>query len=123
MLLICWALVVRLGFFFKQKPAYEMRISDWISDVCSSDLIAACFTDSGWRSSVEAPVTASTVATTPSSRKQLASTGSRIRVWMIGAGSASPVVSITTRKSLGEGGVGRYVYISVVVGSLKKKTN
>src|SRR3546814_8270126 len=25
-------------FFFKQKPAYEMRISDWISDVCSSDL-------------------------------------------------------------------------------------
>src|SRR3546814_8412747 len=24
-------------FFFKQKPAYEMRISDWSSDVCSSD--------------------------------------------------------------------------------------
>src|SRR3546814_10785317 len=28
-------------FFFKQKTAYEMRISDWSSDVCSSDL-AAC---------------------------------------------------------------------------------
>src|SRR3546814_3683130 len=28
-------------FFFKQKTAYEMRISDWSSDVCSSDLIAA----------------------------------------------------------------------------------
>src|SRR3546814_7961137 len=28
-------------FFFKQKTAYEMRISDWSSDVCSSDL----FTD------------------------------------------------------------------------------
>src|SRR3546814_2910955 len=27
-------------FFFKQKTAYEMRISDWSSDVCSSDLIA-----------------------------------------------------------------------------------
>src|SRR3546814_7417399 len=27
-------------FFFKQKTAYEMRISDWSSDVCSSDL---CF--------------------------------------------------------------------------------
>src|SRR3546814_1407000 len=27
-------------FFFKQKTAYEMRISDWISDVCSSDLDA-----------------------------------------------------------------------------------
>src|SRR3546814_1084254 len=26
------------GFFFKQKTAYEMRISDWSSDVCSSDL-------------------------------------------------------------------------------------
>src|SRR3546814_3647682 len=29
--------VIRV-FFFKQKTAYEMRISDWSSDVCSSDL-------------------------------------------------------------------------------------
>src|SRR3546814_1648127 len=29
---MCW-------FFFKQKTAYEMRISDWSSDVCSSDLL------------------------------------------------------------------------------------
>src|SRR3546814_17222459 len=28
-------------FFFKQKTAYEMRISDWSSDVCSSDLVGA----------------------------------------------------------------------------------
>src|SRR3546814_5496598 len=28
-------------FFFKQKTAYEMRISDWSSDVCSSDLVFA----------------------------------------------------------------------------------
>src|SRR3546814_17723298 len=28
-------------FFFKQKTAYEMRISDWSSDVCSSDLLQA----------------------------------------------------------------------------------
>src|SRR3546814_12892604 len=28
-------------FFFKQKTAYEMRISDWSSDVCSSDLVVA----------------------------------------------------------------------------------
>src|SRR3546814_2482779 len=27
-----------LGFFFKQKRSYEMRIRDWSSDVCSSDL-------------------------------------------------------------------------------------
>src|SRR3546814_4666484 len=33
-------LCVYLGlFFFKQKTAYEMRISDWSSDVCSSDLL------------------------------------------------------------------------------------
>src|SRR3546814_6577012 len=30
-------------FFFKQKTAYEMRISDWSSDVCSSDLRAGSF--------------------------------------------------------------------------------
>src|SRR3546814_6282239 len=30
---------VRYVFFFKQKTAYEMRISDWSSDVCSSDLL------------------------------------------------------------------------------------
>src|SRR3546814_2568532 len=35
----CYADVVgALFFFFKQKTAYEMRISDWSSDVCSSDL-------------------------------------------------------------------------------------
>src|SRR3546814_10907044 len=34
-------LMVPVFFFFKQKTAYEMRISDWSSDVCSSDLSAA----------------------------------------------------------------------------------
>src|SRR3546814_2012246 len=38
-----WALATCCVFFFKQKTAYEMRISDWSSDVCSSDL--------AWRSS------------------------------------------------------------------------
>src|SRR3546814_4104475 len=32
-------LVFLFVFFFKQKTAYEMRISDWSSDVCSSDLL------------------------------------------------------------------------------------
>src|SRR3546814_6909037 len=32
MLVVCWC------FFFKQKTSYEMRISYWSSDVCSSDL-------------------------------------------------------------------------------------
>src|SRR3546814_2862809 len=31
--------VLLFFFFFKQKTAYEMRISDWSSDVCSSDLL------------------------------------------------------------------------------------
>src|SRR3546814_7518175 len=31
-------LIFMFFFFFKQKTAYEMRISDWSSDVCSSDL-------------------------------------------------------------------------------------
>src|SRR3546814_2495908 len=33
-----WNCAALLFFFFKQKTAYEMRISDWSSDVCSSDL-------------------------------------------------------------------------------------
>src|SRR3546814_15182607 len=42
-------------FFFKQKTAYEMRISDWSSDVCSSDLVLSAAlhvpltVDSRWR--------------------------------------------------------------------------
>src|SRR3546814_9418414 len=36
-LMLLWVCSV-LFFFFKQKTAYDMRISDWSSDVCSSDL-------------------------------------------------------------------------------------
>src|SRR3546814_3188390 len=34
-----YVMVIMLFFFFKQKTAYELRISDWSSDVCSSDLV------------------------------------------------------------------------------------
>src|SRR3546814_2310091 len=34
-----WMICEWFCFFFKQKTAYEMRISDWSSDVCSSDLV------------------------------------------------------------------------------------
>src|SRR3546814_5033620 len=37
--LVVVLLCVFVFFFFKQKTAYEMRISDWSSDVCSSDLL------------------------------------------------------------------------------------
>src|SRR3546814_6951197 len=37
---ICSTELYTLFLFFKQKTAYELRISDWSSDVCSSDLAA-----------------------------------------------------------------------------------
>src|SRR3546814_10163152 len=36
-----FVVLLTLVFFFKQKTAYELRISDWSSDVCSSDLAQA----------------------------------------------------------------------------------
>src|SRR3546814_3059235 len=49
----CYVWFLCIIFFFKQKTAYEMRISDWSSDVCSSDLMRACtsaaFNNSGGR--------------------------------------------------------------------------
>src|SRR3546814_2753400 len=45
---VCFCCMLYLFFFFfKQKTAYEMRISDWSSDVCSSDLFLGfwMFTD------------------------------------------------------------------------------
>src|SRR3546814_4821257 len=36
-MIVMWCAVLDI-FLFKQKTAYEMRISDWSSDVCSSDL-------------------------------------------------------------------------------------
>src|SRR3546814_4093315 len=38
-LAVTMAIVAPIVFLFKQKTAYEMRISDWSSDVCSSDLL------------------------------------------------------------------------------------
>src|SRR3546814_18522649 len=40
-----YILCVFCCFFFKQKTAYEMRISDWSSDVCSSDLVGIILDD------------------------------------------------------------------------------
>src|SRR3546814_7772216 len=38
-----WYNIFLVFLFFKQKTAYEMRISDWSSDVCSSDLVVASY--------------------------------------------------------------------------------
>src|SRR3546814_1538111 len=45
-------------FFFKQKTAYEMRISDWSSDVCSSDLWLTWVACSTWFRFTSAPTAA-----------------------------------------------------------------
>src|SRR3546814_1253922 len=46
LVLVCVIVSVHCIFFFKPKTAYEMRISDWSSDVCSSDLAVI---DGVWR--------------------------------------------------------------------------
>src|SRR3546814_13808849 len=46
---------VVLFFFFKQKTAYEMRISDWSSDVCSSDLIWSWDMVARWEAGTKKP--------------------------------------------------------------------
>src|SRR3546814_10612228 len=59
-------------FFFKQKTAYEMRISDWSSDVCSSDLGECCGNSCGDRS-VEADEIAELLETVERVRHDAAS--------------------------------------------------
>src|SRR3546814_7210411 len=56
-------------FFFKQKTAYEMRISDWSSDVCSSDL-PTDFTQSRFRSTSTACSTTGSGASPSLSRSE-----------------------------------------------------
>src|SRR3546814_4986652 len=45
MLLHSWKVIADMCFFCQQKTAYELRISDWSSDVCSSDLDSARMAD------------------------------------------------------------------------------
>src|SRR3546814_7549973 len=59
---------VFLFFFFKQKTAYELRISDWSSDVCSSDL--AIF--------VTLPLPSSSGASIPNNRTRFSSAASSV---------------------------------------------
>src|SRR3546814_19310599 len=81
MMICSYVLVVGFFFFFKQKTAYEMRISDWSSDVCSSDLA-----DSGtvffW-----APVTGAKTANAIYPRSELRETYSdgTLRNWLYSA--------------------------------------
>src|SRR3546814_1111528 len=81
-------------FFFKQKTAYEMRISDWSSDVCSSDLAGIPGTEhadgqadpgsSGWESPAPAsdlPGRAGTVSVRRRPPREIGRASCRERVY------------------------------------------
>src|SRR3546814_15268495 len=79
---ICWYFF----FFFKQKTAYEMRISDWSSDVCSSDLfivsrkIEICrgLTRPQWRIDVDLQLDANGLGTAGASERKIQLAGDGI---------------------------------------------
>src|SRR3546814_9938089 len=75
-------------FFFKQKTAYEMRISDWSSDVCSSDLTSASAVDLGMLLLVRAgspePVTVNAVFQCGPTRVHTRFAGDYLRISMDG---------------------------------------
>src|SRR3546814_19487416 len=55
-------------FFFKQKTAYEMRISDWSSDVCSSDLLVLAAAQGARRGGTAHMIVVSSVGASAKSR-------------------------------------------------------
>src|SRR3546814_1783570 len=57
--------IVCLFFVFKQKTAYEMRISDWSSDVCSSDLYSNWMAQKVWLGGAMASALALQIGATP----------------------------------------------------------
>src|SRR3546814_13146971 len=93
-----------LFFFFKQKTAYEMRISDWSSDVCSSDL-----TDAEGRYSIQASQGETMVFSIIGYTRQTVTVGSSamINITMVENASELGEVVVTAlgirreRKSLG----------------------
>src|SRR3546814_4632382 len=112
-------------FFFKQKTAYEMRISDWSSDVCSSDL---CLTAHWWQnfsildklldptySLLHTICCSSTTATEKSTGSQQNMSFTICRV--LGTWQFDKIGRASCRER-----VCQYVYISVVAVSLKKKS-
>src|SRR3546814_17432563 len=100
-------------FFFKQKTAYEMRISDWSSDVCSSDLPRRCA--SAARQSGR-PTARATSAWVPACRAKASRPSSRVSAAPDGPAAAD-------RKSVVEG---KRVSVREALGGsriIKKKNN
>src|SRR3546814_19644932 len=87
---MCVCFVCVFLFFFKQKTAYEVRISDWSSDVCSSDLVFA----------VDGAVTAAdTTFTSATAAFAAADVGKLIKVGGAGASGATLITTIASVNS------------------------
>src|SRR3546814_5430574 len=88
-------LCVDLFFFFKQKTAYEMRISDWSSDVCSSDLrvvsrpVVQPTSAAPRENASQAPQPVSRIAQNSPQRRMTATTGSASATHLVQLGSFS----------------------------------
>src|SRR3546814_14004924 len=117
-------------FFFKQKTAYEMRISDWSSDVCSSDLRSDGEGDrprSGWWKGPYASVSRLRRLPSPHSLREQGGAfmirAFRAELLSIGQDPRDALDAVRYeigRAACRERGC-QYVSISVVAGSLKKK--
>src|SRR3546814_1795278 len=86
-------------FFFKQKTAYEMRISDWSSDVCSSDL--------------QSMMRATTTPSRPSPRRCMSSTSRPIAVRRSARPSAVALYATCWRSQL----AGNFMWLPVTIRS------
>src|SRR3546814_12078386 len=104
-----------LFFFFKQKTAYEMRISDWSSDVCSSDL-GDLFGDTGKRRFVRPAGADEAQDRIQHALADRDAAHCPLRFQQVGRGQEIGRASCRER-------VCQYVSISVVAVSLKKKND
>src|SRR3546814_5298605 len=122
--MLCYVYFSFCVFFFKQKTAYEMRISDWSSDVCSSDLFgprstqslrdgpgdAACTTGDNGTLTLQVELVHGDAPISKSGAATRSSRASRHYILHLEIGRASCRERVC-----------QYVSISVVAVSLKKK--
>src|SRR3546814_18937175 len=101
-------------FFFKQKTAYELRISDWSSDVCSSDLS---------RPSRTRRATRCGTSSTPRGRKSATAWSTSTTIRASASRSNGRRWSGKIGRAACRGRVCKYVSLSVVAVSLKKNTD
>src|SRR3546814_7482585 len=111
-------LFICIFFFFKQKTAYEMRISDWSSDVCSSDL----FCGTGQRLS---RLGSGYLGRRPAARRaDPADSGNGLGKPYFASGAHGAALERNGQGQIGRAScrerVCQYVSISVAAGSLKK---